>query len=1323
MTTSICPERQSLHDYAVGRVSDEVAEILAEHLDSCPDCRAELATLDDASDTLIGRLRHPAEDPYRAESQCRLALARARSLGGAADVSSQAISAPMRQLGEYELLAELGRGGMGRVYLALHTKLDRVVAIKVLPRGRLDAPQAVARFAREMKAIGRLNHPNIVHAYDAREIDGKAVLVMEYVDGFDLAELVGRLGPPPVAEACELIRLAALALQYAHEHGLVHRDVKPSNLMLSRGGEVKLLDLGLARFYADPPTGEEMTGTGQAMGTADYMAPEQATDSRTVDIRADLYSLGCTLYKLLAGRAPFAGPEYAGTLEKLHAHVHQPAPPVRQFAPQVPEQLAAVLDRLLAKKRDDRYAAPVEVAAALEPFCLGADLPALAERAAARAPSAITAGVVGNNAGQTLPSIPHGQARPVRWRPWLWATAIGLLLALACGFALGIIITIRKNGHATHVEVPPGSDVRLDADGNIECMPPRPTAAAVEDEGAREKAALRLKQIGLALHNYHDTYKSFPPAVLHGPNGTPYSWRVAILPFLEFLEHADLYEQYRRNEPWNSPDNLEVLQRMPDVYRAPFAPAESTSAMVFALAGPGTAWDPEPVKVLGDMMGGGGVMGMEMPGHAEGIRAARKPGMPPSANPAERSTGVRIRDFTDGTSNTILLVQARREIPWTKPEDISYDPQTPLPRPSGFFTEGFHALFADGSVHFLSKDLDDTALRAAITRAGNEPLRDWKTINGVETFKSVAVPRPRLPAVPAQGGAMEPMLPDRPEIVTEVRVPAGGWVVESVEADQIADFTLQNVHAAFGGEPISARNVVRIDIGRDITFHVPKGLSVSIHYRMDPTQSPATLDLVEPSSHIGLGPAFAYGIYRWEDDRLMLCLVENLPGVVGDQRPKDFTVEPGSRRICYTLRRPGEETARETRPDGPPSEETGPPADAAAELAALRGNWRIVRAEVGQTVDSRLFLAPSDYPPIDNPGNVDRLQIDGTRFTFFDMEAARSVPYQYQIDPSTSPKTLDLWSYPPPADRVRPELLGIYELDGRQLRVCLSKYLPMVAGQQRPEDFVVEPGSGEVLFALEREEPSEDEKAIRAAWDFVSVTKDGHDLPPEQFKSRRLDFSEFHFFMPIRKPDGNWKIGSAGLYTLRSDEQSKAISLYARGAYLAQFAPMLFDGLESTEHMDLLGIYELVGQRLRIAYRKGGPRPTEFESKPGSGVTLLELRKAEPYASTAPSTTGPDSPPNEEVQENADFDAAAELRNLVDLWKVADVQRGSAAEFRDNLGGFDGMDYLEIDHIAGKTFLSAFTIEKATGWGYPCTIDPIKSPKMICSYPRLMDRS
>jgi len=268
MTGEKCPDEAVLFDYAVGRLPDAESDSVAAHLERCSICQAELETVHDADDTLVRRLREPVpEEPYLAESHCDVALARAKAVAGRSEARGSSAgddpsAAMCGTLGEYQLLRRLGHGGMGTVYQALHTKLDRVVALKVLPKGRLEDRQAVARFEREMKAAARLDHPNIVQTYDAREIDDMPVLVMEYVEGMDLGELVRRMGRLPVADACELARQAALALQHAHEHGLVHRDVKPSNLMLTRQGELKLLDVGLARFYLESPGGAEMTEGG-----------------------------------------------------------------------------------------------------------------------------------------------------------------------------------------------------------------------------------------------------------------------------------------------------------------------------------------------------------------------------------------------------------------------------------------------------------------------------------------------------------------------------------------------------------------------------------------------------------------------------------------------------------------------------------------------------------------------------------------------------------------------------------------------------------------------------------------------------------------------------------------------------------------------------------------------------------------------------------------------------------------------------------------------------------------------------------------------------
>jgi serine/threonine protein kinase len=279
-----------------------------------------------------------------------------------------------KHLGQYQLLEKLGEGGMGAVYRALHMRLKRPVALKVLPAQLLHDERAVARFRREMEAVGKLDHPNIVRASDAGEDAGWHFLVMELVEGVDLAQLSALLGPFPVADACEVARQAASALQYAHEHGLVHRDIKPSNLLMTPAGDVKLLDLGLARLYGEQAVSEVLTATGAVMGTPDYMAPEQSFEPKAVDIRADLYGLGCTLYKLLTGRPPFDGPEYGTLAQKLLAHAQAPVPPIRVRRPEVPEALSAVLDRLLAKRPADRFGTPMEAEATLVSFASGQKL-------------------------------------------------------------------------------------------------------------------------------------------------------------------------------------------------------------------------------------------------------------------------------------------------------------------------------------------------------------------------------------------------------------------------------------------------------------------------------------------------------------------------------------------------------------------------------------------------------------------------------------------------------------------------------------------------------------------------------------------------------------------------------------------------------------------------------------------------------------------------------------------------------------------------------------------------------------------------------------
>jgi hypothetical protein len=278
--------------------------------------------------------------------------------------------------GEYTVLDKLGEGGMGLVFQAQHRYLKRTVALKVLHSSVTQSEEAVKRFRREVEAMARLSHPNVVAAFDANQQDGTYYIVMEYVDGTDLAKLVKDDGVLPVDKAVDFILQAARGLEHAHKKGVVHRDIKPSNLVLDAEGRIKILDMGLVRF-TDPrktePAGTDLDGltqTGDIMGSFDYIAPEQAIDTKRADQRADIYSLGCTLYFLLVGRPPYTGDT---GMQKLLAHRENAIPSLRKERQDVPLALDAVFHRMVAKKAEDRYPTMTEVIADLEACRPGRD--------------------------------------------------------------------------------------------------------------------------------------------------------------------------------------------------------------------------------------------------------------------------------------------------------------------------------------------------------------------------------------------------------------------------------------------------------------------------------------------------------------------------------------------------------------------------------------------------------------------------------------------------------------------------------------------------------------------------------------------------------------------------------------------------------------------------------------------------------------------------------------------------------------------------------------------------------------------------------------
>jgi serine/threonine protein kinase len=448
MDTTICPNPDALADYVLGRVSEADLTGIASHVEACLACQSQLETLDGLSDTVITCLRRAVPDEADPDdSLLKEVLSKIKSITSESGSDTHdyvhEVVLP-QQIGQYRLIEKLGQGGMGAVYKGFHTKLKRTIAIKLLPEYRQRSPQAVMRFHREMEAVGRVDHPNIVRAHDAGEADGQFFLVMEFVEGVTLSSLVRDVGPLAVADACDIVRQAAVGLQHAHEHGLVHRDVKPSNLMLTTTGVVKVLDLGLARLQVEACSDGDATASGQIMGSPDYMAPEQGSNPRDADARADVYALGCTLYFFLAGRPPFGDQRHSTFLGKVMAHANEDVAPIDQIRPDLPGSLVAVLNRMLAKIPANRFPTAAEVAESLTPFCAGSDLVGLlTNRGVARPITPTTPGVTDID----LPDSPLKSPAPsataaavATRKAWLIGLGLALLAIAALWYGVGPLL-------------------------------------------------------------------------------------------------------------------------------------------------------------------------------------------------------------------------------------------------------------------------------------------------------------------------------------------------------------------------------------------------------------------------------------------------------------------------------------------------------------------------------------------------------------------------------------------------------------------------------------------------------------------------------------------------------------------------------------------------------------------------------------------------------------------------------------------------------------------------------------------------------------------
>ena len=393
------PTAEQLRAFANGQADDARCAALEGHLTVCESCWSVVEEADDNSAVARVLRSIPAE---------RLRSLVERAADGAAEkCRSEAPEPPAQLVGHprYRLLGFLGGGGMGQVWKARHELMNRLVAVKVIRPDLLRYEKAVARFRQEVEAAAALDHAGIVRAFDAERVSDLHFLVMEYVEGVDLARLVQEKGSLPVAEACDYARQVAVGLAYAHERGLVHRDIKPHNLLRTPEGRVKISDFGLASFLADhdepaadrqpqaalsTSTSGSVTRLGDGCGTPDYIAPEQIRDARSVDGRADIYSLGCTLYHLLTGQPPFAG---GSGYSKVAGHLERQPRPVAEFRDDLPPELVQVIARMMAKDAHERFGSAVEVVEALAPFTTPSTSTPTAKRPTRRRWLLVTAGL------------------------------------------------------------------------------------------------------------------------------------------------------------------------------------------------------------------------------------------------------------------------------------------------------------------------------------------------------------------------------------------------------------------------------------------------------------------------------------------------------------------------------------------------------------------------------------------------------------------------------------------------------------------------------------------------------------------------------------------------------------------------------------------------------------------------------------------------------------------------------------------------------------------------------------------------------------------
>ncbi len=461
--------RETLRAFAKGQLDEAAEREVMLLLETYPELAAQVAAI--SVDSVIAKMRSHSQIVSNQSLSSQLSCPSpdetellANATGAVCEIPSE-----LSALSDFKILREIGRGGMGVVYLAQHVHTGRKEVLKVLNERLNSNSEARKRFDQEIRCIASMNHESIVRCYTVKQVGDAVVLCMEYVPGKNLHQLIANNGPLPIQFACGVAIKICLGLQHAMNNGLIHRDIKPSNIMIHKADgkiKAKLLDFGLARLNTDGRDQKHqpdsvLTDDGTLLGTLEYIAPEQCLDAASADIRSDIYSLGCSLYHMLAGHPPFSG----STGELVLAHSQTTPPAIDLVRPEIPKQLADVVAKMLAKDPDERYATPQQVAEALKPFAVKSTSATDAPVSAAKSEASIDTAVEQRNQADTSVELKPDtapQSEPLRNRPRRKLVVAAALFIAAIIYLVAQLIIVTPTGTVVIRDLPADAVVLVD---------------------------------------------------------------------------------------------------------------------------------------------------------------------------------------------------------------------------------------------------------------------------------------------------------------------------------------------------------------------------------------------------------------------------------------------------------------------------------------------------------------------------------------------------------------------------------------------------------------------------------------------------------------------------------------------------------------------------------------------------------------------------------------------------------------------------------------------------------------------------------------------